>query len=249
MKKFLRGIVRNSPILNFNEVNRGRWIAEQASLIPAGSKVLDAGAGSCPYRSFFSHCEYQSQDFENLSGEQLSGGQYGQIDYVCDIGSIPVAAGTFDAILCSEVLEHLPDPLQVIEEFSRILKPGGKVILTAPLGSGIHQEPYHYFGGYTPFWYEKFLTEKGFDSIAVKENGGSLRACAQESIRFVQLSNPVTLGLPLWAKFLWLPFWLSLLPVMGILVPVISVMLDKFDRDTRFTVGYLVTALRKADQE
>ena len=106
---------------------------------------------------------------------------------MCDILAILVPDASFDVILCSEVLEHLPEPIKVLGEFSRILRPGGKVIITAPLGAGIHQEPYHYYGGYTPFWYEKFLTEAGFGSVVVAPNEGTLRACAQESMRFVQL--------------------------------------------------------------
>lgn len=188
----LKFFLKHSKIFNFNEVNRNIWIAEQAQLIPEGSKILDAGAGSCPYRDFFSHCEYKTQDFVSLSDEQLSGGQYGQIDYVCDIISIPVPDASFDVILCSEVLEHLPEPIKVISEFARILKSGGKIIITAPLGSGIHQQPYHFYGGYTPFWYEKFLAEAGFENILIEGNEGSVRGCAQESLRFVQLSSPLS---------------------------------------------------------
>ena len=240
------GWLKNSVIFNFNGVNRDRWIERQARSIPKGSRVLDAGAGSCPYRKLFAGCEYKAQDFTGLSGEQLSGGQYGQIDYVCDIAEIPVDDASFDVILCSEVLEHVPEPIKVIGEFARILKPGGRVIITAPLGSGIHQEPYHFYGGYTPFWYEKFLSEAGFDSVQVDENAGSLRACGQESMRFMQLSTPSSLGMPLWKAVLWAPAWVLLLPFLAILAPLSSMVLDKYDQDKRFTVGYHVTALRRA---
>ena len=238
-----------SSVFNFNVINRDRWISSQAIELPAGSRVLDAGAGSCPYRDLFSHCEYKAQDFTSLSDEQLSGGRYGQIDYVCDIASIPVPDASFDAILCSEVLEHLPEPIKVIREFARILKPGGKIIITAPLGSGIHQEPYHFYGGYTPFWYEKFLGEAGFETVSVEANAGSLRACGQESMRFIQLSKPFSLGMPFWKELLWTPVWLLLLPFMAILAPLSSMFLDSYDKDKRFTIGYHVTAVRRGDTE
>lgn len=244
-RRYVLDLMKTTAIFNFNVVNRDQWVSQQARQIPAGSKVLDAGAGSCPYRGFFSHCEYRSQDFVSLGGEQLSGGQYGEIDYVCDILSIPVNDASFDVILCSEVLEHLPDPVKALYEFSRILKPGGKIILTAPLGSGIHQEPYHFYGGYTPFWYEKYLGEAGFETIVIEENAGSIRACAQESIRFIQLSQPFKMALPIWGKLLWMPIWLLLLPVLAIIVPISSTVLNNYDRDKRFTVGYHVTAVRK----
>jgi len=248
-RKGMKSYIKQSQIFNFNVLNRDAWIESQAERLPQGSRILDAGAGSCPYRDFFSHCEYKAQDFTSLSDEQLSGGQYGQIDYVCDIASIPVPDASFDAILCSEVLEHLPEPIKVINEFARILKPGGKIIITAPLGSGLHQEPYHFYGGYTPFWYERFLGDAGFDAVKVEENAGSLRACGQESMRFIQLSKPFSLGMPFWKDLLWTPVWLLLLPFMAILAPLSSMLLNPYDKDKRFTIGYHVTAVRRGDTE
>ena len=245
--KKIRAFFKISPVFNFNNIERNRWIEKQAMLLPQGSRVLDAGAGSCPYRSFFSHCEYKTQDFTNLNDDQLSYGKYGNIDYVCDISNMPVDNASFDAVLCSEVLEHVPDPVSVISEFARILKPGGKLILTAPLGSGVHQEPFHFYGGYTPYWYEKFLSEAGYGNIKVEANAGSLRACGQESMRFIQLSRPFTLGMPLWAELLWLPVWFFLTPIMLLLVPYMSHLLDQYDKDQNFTIGYHVTAERLAD--
>jgi len=240
----LKEIYQISAILNYNVVERDAWVARQAGALPAGSRVLDAGAGSCPYRALFSHCDYKTQDFTSLQGEQLSGGGYGSIDYVCDIASIPVEDGAFDAVLCSEVIEHVPDPAAVMAEFSRILKPGGRLLLTAPLGSGIHQEPYHFYGGYTPFWYDKVLAEKGFKEIRVQANGGSLKAFAQETLRFAHMTMPFAGILPFFVSLLWLPFWLMLLPVLAVLIPVAAHLLDRFDDKQYFTVGYFITAVK-----
>jgi SAM-dependent methyltransferase len=233
-----------SELFSFNLVRRDRWIAQQAGLLPAGTKVLDAGAGSAPYRALFSHCEYRSQDLARLEDEQLRHGGYARIDYVCDAASIPVPDGSFGAVLCTEMLEHHPRPIDVVHEFARILEPGGKLILTAPLGSGIHQEPYHFYGGYTPYWYERFLGEAGFETIRIEANEGTLRHYAQESIRFLQMTRPLRLGMPLPAELVWWPLWLLLLPLLGGAIPVICKLLDRFDRERRFTVGYHVTAVR-----
>ncbi|MDX8394985.1 MAG: methyltransferase domain-containing protein [Mariprofundaceae bacterium] len=225
-------------------VNRDVWVAAQAQSLAAGSRVLDAGSGSCPYRDSFSHCEYKTQDFTSLNDEQLSGGKYGKIDYVCDISAIPVADDYFDAILCSEVIEHVPDPVAVMAEFSRVLKPGGRLILTAPLGSGIHQEPYHFYGGYTPFWYERVLGEHGFSDVDVSANGGSLKAFSQEALRFLQMTVPFGSVLPFVISIIWLPFWLLLLPILGGFIPLTAHFLDRFDHKQHFTVGYFVTAIK-----
>ena len=188
MSEKIKWLLKSSRILNFNQVERDLWIARQATLIRDGSKILDVGAGSCPYRPFFQHCDYKTQDFQKLSPELLRDRKgYGAVDYCCDASNIPVPDKSFDVILCSEVLEHVFEPTKVIKEFGRIIKPGGQLILTAPLGSGIHQAPHHYFGGFTPYWYEKILKESGFEKIIIQPNGGFFKHYGQESLRFSML--------------------------------------------------------------
>ena len=140
---------------------------------------------------------------------------------------------SFDVVLCTEVLEHVPEPIAVVHELGRILKPGGKLILTAPLGSGLHQEPYHFYGGYTPHWYQKFLTESGFEDITIVPNAGTLRHIGQETIRFVRLT------MNLW--WFW-PVGLMLWPFL-MMVPLVARALDSYCGD-EFTVGYHVTAVK-----
>jgi SAM-dependent methyltransferase len=235
-----------SPLFNFNQVLRDRWVHSQAAALPAKSKVLDVGAGSAPYREFFRHCQYFTQDNVRLDPSQLLHGAYTDVDYVSDAASIPIETGGFDAVICTEVLEHVPEPYSVIREISRILRPGGKLILTAPLGSGIHQEPYHYYGGFTPYWYERFLPQAGFEEIKVETNAGSYRAFSQESLRFVLESRPTALPVSFLAKVIWAPVWLILLPLLAGVIPVSCVLLDRCDRERRFTVGYHVTAVRSS---
>ncbi len=225
-----------------NHVNRSRWVASQAETLPAGSMVLDVGTGTSPYRSFFAHCDYKAHDFAQLDPDLLWGRRgYAPLDYVSDIASIPVQSGSFDAVLCTEVLEHVPEPIAAVKELGRILRPGGRLLLTAPLGSGLHQEPYHFYGGYTPYWYEKFLGEAGFEQISIEANGGFFQHYAQESTRFVSLTAPWHGSMQL----LWTPFWL-LSTLWGYFwAPIWASFLDRvFDMDKAFTVGYHVTAIR-----
>ena len=145
-------------------------------------------------------------------------------------------------VLSTEMLEHVPDPVSVVREIARILRRDGTLILTAPLGSGIHQEPFHFYGGYTPYWYERFLGEAGFDRIEITPNGGFFRHFGQEALRFLRLSSPTRMGGV--SGVLWAPFWIALLPLLGLVLPSIAPWLDRFDREQRFTVGYHVTARR-----
>lgn len=249
MIKHLLAALGRSPIFAFNQVLRDRWVAAQAASLKAGSRVLDVGAGSCPYRELFAHCDYRTQDFINLQDKQLRFGNYGKIDYVCDAQAIPVSDASFDAIICTEVLEHVSEPIAVVREMGRLLRPGGRLILTAPLGSGIHQEPFHYYGGYTPFWYQRFLGVAGFVDIRVESNGGFFRHYAQESLRFLSMTRPLAHGIPAWLTILGFPFWLLATPFLGLLFPMLCSWLDRFDHERRFTVGYHVTATRCSDDE
>lgn len=242
----LRERLKASRLLNFNQVQRDAWVREQAAAVPVGSRVLDVGAGSAPYRGFFSHCRYLTQDFVQLDPGQLLHGAYTHVDYVSDAAAIPVANASFDAVLCTEVLEHVPEPIELVREIARVLRPGGKLILTAPLGSGIHQEPFHFYGGFTPYWYERFLAQAGFENVRVEANAGSFRAYSQESLRFVLASRPTVIPASLLAKILWTPVWLALLPLLAGVIPVSCMLLDRFDSEQRFAVGYHVTATRSS---
>ena len=87
--------------------------------------LLDVGCGRQPYANYFGHvrtkkaCDYDAKR--------------GQVDFVCPAHSIPLPDKSLDSILCTEVLEHVPDPKAVWMEFNRLLRPGGKVLLATPM--------------------------------------------------------------------------------------------------------------------
>lgn len=168
-------------IQNFNQRSRDRWVREKAATVAPGLRILDVGAGTCPYRPLFAHCEYRTHDFKKYDGIKLGNTTaYGQIDYESEITKIPVPDQSFDVILCTEVLEHVPEPIEAVREMMRILKPGGTLFLTAPLGSGLHQLPFHFYGGYTPEWYRYVAKKFGFEVNEISPNGGYFKLLAQE---------------------------------------------------------------------
>lgn len=174
-------------VINFSSYERDAWVSQRAGQIKAGAKVLDAGAGQCKYRPLFAHTEYKSQDFAQYAGSGQGPLQeswnYGKLDYVCDITKIPVPDGSFDVVLCTEVLEHVPDPLATMRELVRVLAPGGTLLMTVPLGSGIHQEPFHYYGGFSRYFFLHVFSELGMESVEIKPLGGLLKHVAQELAR------------------------------------------------------------------
>lgn len=175
-------------IHDFNQRARDRWIAAQAAKVPSGAFVLDVGAGTCPYRRLFAHCRYKTHDFKKYEGEKLGGGTaYGAIDYVSDILALPIEDMSVDVVLCTEVLEHVPEPVKALRELIRVVKPGGTLILTAPLGSGLHQLPFHYYGGFSPEWYRHFAEQFSCEVNEIAPNGGFFKLMAQESARVANL--------------------------------------------------------------
>lgn len=234
-------------VFAYNRIRRDSWVTEQANNISPGSKVIDIGAGGCPHREKFNHCEYFTQDFVQLSDSQIQNQEgYGKIDFVSDILDIPVPDKSYDVILCSEVIEHVPDPISAIKEMSRILKPGGVLLITAPLQSGLHQEPHHYYGGYTKHWYKKFLTESHFIDLNIEPNG-SLH------------TTYFALGLTIFKSFLEVVVYkknllhkltaiISLIifsPILLIINPVFCFLWESIYQQVGHTAGYHISAIKK----
>jgi len=171
------------------EVGSTKWACRQLAAIPAGQSILDAGAGECRYKPACAHLKYISQDFAQYDGEgdqvglQTKKWDNSHLDIVSDIASIPVEDGSFDNILCTEVLEHVPRPDEAIREFSRILKPGGKLIITAPFCSQTHFAPYHFCTGFNVYWYQEMLRSNKLKMISAEPNGNYFNSVFLELLR------------------------------------------------------------------
>ena len=80
-------------------------------------------------------------------------------------------------ILCSEVIEHLKNPVLAIKDFSRILKKDGIIILTAPFYSRTHMAPFYYSNGFSKYWYLDNHKKAGFEIISIQNNGNYYHIC------------------------------------------------------------------------
>ncbi|TVT47067.1 MAG: class I SAM-dependent methyltransferase [Denitromonas halophila] len=227
-----------NKIFNFNGYYREKFVASFAASLPDGSRVLDAGAGTCKYKHYFDHCDYKAQDFAKYEGSEH---RYGELDYICDILEIPEGDGSFDAVVCLEVLEHVPRPDKVVQELSRLLRPGGRIAVSAPLGSGVHMAPYHYYGGFSPFWYKHFFEAVDFVDLSIRQNGGFFRLYGQESRRIPSLLVPSRGALAL----LLFPIKVVLFLLFGLFFPVMCTIADRLVKTDSFTAGYFVVARKR----
>lgn len=163
---------------------RREFVEMQLSLIKPGSSVLDAGCGSQQFRKFCAHLTYRGQDFGKYTSDdkKMMGSErrkkvdtkvspLSDLDYVGDIWNIEASDQSFDAILCTEVLEHIPYPIETVKEFGRLIKPGGRLILTAPSNCLRHMDPYFFYSGFSDRWFERVLSENGFRIISIEPVG------------------------------------------------------------------------------
>ena len=178
-----------------NKANRDAWLERTLASIPPGQRVLDAGAGELQYKRFCAHLDYVSQDFAQYDGQgdgvalQTDTWDQSQLDIVSDIANIPEPDASFDAVMCIEVLEHLPDPIRALRELTRLLKPGGTLIITAPFCCLTHFSPYFYYTGYSRYFYEYWLGELGFEIEDMQWNGNYFEYLAQELRRLPSASE------------------------------------------------------------
>ncbi len=171
-----------------NLSNREQWLEATLKSLPAGLTILDAGAGECPYKKWCSHLNYISQDFGQYEGTCEDGLQTGswdntKLDIVSDIIAIPLGDASVDVIMCTEVFEHIPNPLDALKEFQRLLKPGGYLILTSPFVSFTHFAPYHFSSGFSRFYYQHHLPNFGFEINQIELSGNFFDFVAQENRR------------------------------------------------------------------
>jgi len=148
------------------ETARNAWVIKQLLKISKGKSILDVGAGEMPYKPYCKKLIYKSQDFGKYTGENvksgIKSGKYDtqSVDIISDITRIPVKNNSFDYILCTEVFEHVPDPLEALKEISRINKYA--LILTAPFASLTHFYPYFFYTGFSEQFYKTHLPKLGY---------------------------------------------------------------------------------------
>ncbi len=140
--------------------------------------LLDIGCGQMPYKN---HILKASPNIKRYIGLDFAHGKYADIklpDITWDGKTIPLDSASVDCCLATEVLEHCHQPMTVLKEIRRVLKPDGVFFFTSPFIWPLHDTPHDHYR-YTPFSLKLLLNEAGFEDVQINAMGGWDASLAQ----------------------------------------------------------------------
>jgi SAM-dependent methyltransferase len=124
--------------------------------LPAGATVVDYGCADLKYRDLFG-------ERVRYLGADLPGNRDATIDIQPD-GTLPIPDGSADAVFSSQVLEHVAEPAVYLAECQRVLRPGGKLLLSTHGIMVYHRDPVDYWR-WTGEGLERIVTQAGLHVV------------------------------------------------------------------------------------
>lgn len=198
---------------------------ERALRIYANGVLVDIGCGKKPYTSLTKrlvtkHIGIDHPDMPHGCAN---------LDVFASAYKVSLPSCYADTILCTAVLEHLERPQDAIREMYRILKPGGHVILSAPLFWHLHEEPRDFYR-YTRYGLTHLFTTAGFEVLEIKPLAGFVVTFAQELVYFLNClrRGPVK----------------HLVTAVQWAIQALAYLVNRWDRSHGFTWAYLAVVWR-----
>jgi len=142
----------------------------------SGARVLDVGCGDRPYAELF----------PGAVGFDVPGNPHA--DLHGDIDAIPVEEASFDVVLCLQVLEHVPDPAAAVRELHRVVRPGGRVLLTTHGIYPFHPNPDDLWRWTHQGLERLFLTNAEWESVTVRPGAGTVSTVAMQIAHVLDLA-------------------------------------------------------------
>jgi SAM-dependent methyltransferase len=133
-------------------------------------KLLDFGCGRKPYENLFTVSEYVGVDMAETGHDHKNS----KIDVYYDGKRLPFHDSVFDSLFCSEVLEHIFNPDEILPELNRVLKPGAKALITVPFSWNEHEMPYDY-ARYSSEGIKHLVEKNGFKIVELTKSGNFAR--------------------------------------------------------------------------
>jgi SAM-dependent methyltransferase len=230
-----------------------RWLrrAMEGLAQHAAGEMLDVGCGERPYAEFFKPKirRYWGLEYppvaDNLNPDVWNRPEMLRtvVDVWGDAQRLPFASARFDTVLAAEMLEHIPDPDSCVREIARVVRPGGRLLLTVPLIAPLHQWPFDFYR-YTPRGIEALVQRHGFDveEITPRGNfasatGATLSHWLVRSLAASKLHHDGSVAVSRWRG----PF---VLPLVA-LVQLFFWACEGLSKDTGASLGYSVVARRR----
>ena len=155
--------------------------------------LLDVGCGKRPYSLI-----YDALVSESI-GTEVTFSPHGtsNADAICYAEALPFADASFDTILCTEVLEHTRLPQLAMQEFSRLLKPGGYLLLSMPFIYPIHEAP-HDYQRFTKYGLQAIYEQVNLKPIYIHAKAGAVATLiCLWAILMTKVINGISKGLKL----------------------------------------------------
>lgn len=165
-------------------------------------KTLDVGCGTKPYAHLYRSDEYVGLEIGSVANRQAK-----KADHYYDGKTFPFGDNSFDSAVANEVFEHVFNPDQFLSEISRVLRPGGMLLMTMPFVWDEHEQPYDY-ARYSSFGIKSLLQQHGFEVLEQRKSMDDIRV-------IFQLLNTY-----IYKKTLTRNRWLNLLLVCLFMAPV-----------------------------
>jgi SAM-dependent methyltransferase len=147
--------------------------AMQALAPELRGRVLDIGCGTRPYENLTAAKEYVGLELDTPENRQNK-----KADVFYDGRALPFPDGSFDAVICNQVLEHVFEPDAFVREIARVLRGGGRLLLTVPFVWDEHEQPRD-FGRYSSFGLSALLARNGLRVLRQEKTAADVKALFQ----------------------------------------------------------------------
>lgn len=233
IKKYLQNTWLHPRHLAQREI--GKFVRAQGPKLHG--RMLDVGCGKKPYLRHLSNItSYVGTDVHST----ING--FNNTDVLASVLALPFANTTFDSILCTEVLEHTPDPDLGLKEMARVARPGARLLLTVPLSEQLHEEPNDHCR-FTRHWLKYLLDQNGWQIDEIKGRGGAWLELAYRlsSLLYSSIAASFDSTGNLKPRLLVVPI---ILPICMV-VQLTGHVLNYFWSCPLSTIGYALVATRK----
>jgi SAM-dependent methyltransferase len=161
--------IGDSAYLMHREITRS-LVDARDSYLRAGVRLLDVGCGGQPYYPLFADVA------ASYDGNDVEPGP--RIKYVSPVESLPIPDESYDVVLCTQVMEHVRHPHQALREMTRVLAPGGHLLMTTHGVYPFHPHPGDYWRWTRQGFEAMFEDTEGLELVDLVPHGGSGSAMA-----------------------------------------------------------------------